>query len=257
MGTNFLNWAWHTQHVQTEVTNNEYLSSEQTLLLAGPPRLSHLTTGTAGTAATELAQISDHSNQLFPIGMVSNFGMPQGRNIRDLFEIGSARRYLIPEKIQNSIRMARVKYYGPSLLRVLYAYYPTSRLPGSGAFAAALRDSDVDALNLILPAASGDGVPGYGDPNADVVGENFGQAQDSIKNNRDFWINLQSIIFRQPIGLGLYMKTSADRPYGSVYLEELLVGSHTLGFDADQIVMQEAIDGKFDRLVPIKIASTS
>jgi len=254
MGTNFLNWSWSTQHVQTEVTNSEYLSGEHTLLMAGPPRLSQLPVGNNGVAADALNQISDGSNSLFPIGLVANFAMQQGRSIRDLFEIGSVRRYLIAEKIQSTVRLARVKFYGPSLLRVLYAYYPSSRLPGSGSFASALKDSDVDAQNLTLPTANGDGVPGYGDSNSDEVGANFGQAQDSGRNNRDFWINLQSVIFRQPLGLGLYFKANNNRPYGACYLEEMLLGSHTISIDADQIVMQEGVDGKFDRIVPIKIA---
>lgn len=255
MGTNFMNWSWSTQHVQTEVTNSEYLSGEHTLLMAGPPRLSQLPTGNNGTAAATLSQISDGSNTLFPIGLMANFSLSQQRGIRPLFEIGSVRRYLVPEKVNSGLRMSRAKYYGPSLLRVLYAYYPHSRIPGSGAFASALKDSDVEAMNMTLPTALGDGVPGYGDETADEVGANFGQAQDTAKNNRDFWINLQSMVFRQPLGLGLYLKANNDRPYGACYLEECMLGSHTLSIDADQIIMQEAVDAAFDRVVPIKIAA--
>jgi hypothetical protein len=184
---------------------------------------------------------------------MANFAMAQNRGIRSVFEIGSVRRYMIAEKILNSLRLSRVKFYGPSLLRVLYAYYPKSKILGSGTFDSALTDEAVGSQNMILPAAEGDGVPGYGDNASQPVGGNFG-APDSTRNNRDFWINLQSVVFRQPLGLGLYFKASNNRPYGACYLEEAMLGSHALNVDAEAIVMQEAVDAQFDRVVPIKLA---
>lgn len=255
MATNFLNWSWPTQHVQTEVTNSEYLSGEHTLLMAGPPRLSQLKAGNNGAAAATLQQIDDGSNALFPIGLMANFRMSQDRNLRSIFEIGSARRYIVPEKLISSVQMARIKYFGPSLLRVLYAYYPTARLNfATGKFAAAIDQNDSNAGILQnLPEISGADAPGYGDPNADVVGANFGAATDNPQNNRDFWINMASTIFRQPLGLGLYFKASNNRGYGAIYLEEMLLGNHALNIDAEAIIMMETVAGAFDRIMPIQL----
>jgi hypothetical protein len=169
-----------------------------------------------------------------------------------VFEIGSVRRYIIAEKLFNSIRMARVKFYGPSLLRVLYAYYPQELVPGNGRFVSQMPDAVANRRGL--PAAVGAMAPGYGDANTEDVGASFGQEdQDSPNNNRDFWINLQSIVFRQPLGMGMYFKASNNRGYGAMYLEDMMLGGHMLSMDSDQIVMQEMVDAQFDRMVPIKL----
>ena len=77
-----LNMDCANQHVQNEVVSGENVSSEQTLILAGPSRLEMLTSqGNANFLAS--------SNSLIPIGLLTGFEMSQVRNISRLYEICS------------------------------------------------------------------------------------------------------------------------------------------------------------------------
>lgn len=259
MATNFIDWAWASEHVQTEVVNGEYLSSETALVLAGPPRLSQVNTASnfsvsAGLGAQTLNDISDTATILFPLGLIADFTLQQARNIRPVFEIGSVRRYLIPEKISTSLRVSRVKFFGPSLLRVLYAYYPNELLGGtSGPFATAL---PAGAPGINVPSVDAGEEPGYGRLDSIPVGQNFGVSPDEAddpRNNRDWWINLQSVVFRQPLGLCLYLKSSQDQGYGAAYMEECYISRHGFSVNSEQVMIMEAADIELDRIRPIRL----
>jgi len=259
MGTNFTDWSWSSEHVQTEIVNGEYLSSETALLLAGPPRLSQVNAASTFAAnnqqaANNLNDISDNTTILFPLGLLADATLQQGRNIRPVFEIGSVRRYLIPEKVSTSLRVSRVKFYGPSLLRVLYAYYPNELLGGtSGTFATALPAS---APGLNVPEIGSGEEPGFGRVDALPVGANFGVSPEEAndpRNNRDWWVNLQSVVFRQPLGLCMYLKASTDQGYGAAYMEDCYVGRHGFSVNAEQVMMMEAVDIELDRIRPIRL----
>jgi len=260
MATNFVDWSWSSEHVQTEIVNGEYLSSETALILAGPPRLSQVNANASlpglGAAANTLNDIAATSTILFPLGLLSDFTLQQGRNIRPVWEIGSVRRYLIPEKISTSLRISRVKFFGPSLLRVLYAYYPKELLAETGGrFATALRP---ETRGLNVPQVSSGSEPGYGDPNSLPVGLNFGVSPDEAddpRNNRDWWVNLQSIVFRQPLGLCLYMKSSRDDGYGAAYMEDCYIGRHGFSISSEQVMIMEAVDMELDRIRPIRLST--
>jgi len=243
MPTDFTKWRWSSEHVQTEIVNGEYLSSESALILAGPPRLDQVNANAIvgfGESQPDIQSVAGTTTILFPVGLLTDFVVAQQRQIQSVFEIGSTRRYLIPEKITSSLRVSRVKFFGPSLLRVLYAYYPTSLLNGeSGEFV-----TSVNALKDSLPNVT-KGRPGYGNQNdAD---------RKDLNKNRDWWINLQSVVFRQPLGLCMYLKASNDEPYGSAYLEECLIQRHTFSMSSDRVMMMEGVDIEFDRIAPIQL----
>lgn len=241
MPTDFTQWRWSSEHVQTEIVNGEYLSSESALILAGPPRLDQVNVNSIegfGEGAPTADDIADTTSILFPVGLLTDFVTAQQRAIQSVFEIGSSRRYLIPEKITSNLRVSRVKFFGPSLLRVLYAYYPTALLNGeSGALPTA-----VDGLADSLPSVTR-GRPGYGNQNN----------TNDLNRNRDLWNNLQSVVFRQPLGLCIYFKASNDEPYGASYLEDCLIGRHTFTMSSDRVMMMEGVDIEFDRVAPIQL----
>ena len=243
MATDFTQWRWSSEHVQTEIVNGEYLSSESALILAGPPRLELVNANSLGAVGAEVPSIADTSTTntvLFPIGLLTDFVTAQQRAIQSVFEIGSTRRYLIPEKITSNLRISRVKFFGPSLLRVLYAYYPTTLLAKeSGTLPTAVK-----ALADKLPSVT-KGRPGYGNTKVGEI--------DDLNFNRDWWINLQSVVFRQPLGLCIYLKASNDEPYGAAYLEECLIGRHTFTMSSDRVMMMEGVDIEFDRIAPIQL----
>ena len=234
-----LNWQWQNSHVQTEVQNGEYVSSESCLLLAGPSELSMLTSANS-------AGLVGSSNSLIPIGIVQNFSLTQNRQLTKLFEIGSKRSYFVPGRLIANFTMSRIVFYGPSLLRLVYALAPSTLVDDLGS-----------PLN-IDPDSNGQGVAEVGDYSAlfpERIVNKPGYGGCLHEENRDFWINLTSEIFNVPMGLCMIFKDSRDRPYGACYLESAYIESHQIGVDSNQIVIAEAISGQMDRVEAVQLAT--
>jgi hypothetical protein len=70
-------------------------------------------------------------------------------------------------------------------------------------------------------------------------------------------MNLQSDMFRQPVGLLVYMKDSNDAVLGAFYMEQAFVQSHNCGFDSAGIVIQEGVSIQCERIIPIALSSVS
>jgi len=245
-------WNWASQHVQTEIKNGRYVSAESALVLAGPPRIDMLEgidpgVETLGASSVALGQERENNAELFGIGLMSDFNVTQNHPLRRLFEIGSKRSYFIVGRTFTRFQMGRVKFYGPSLLRVLYAYYPLDRI---------LHDAAASALYLYSPRADwGEDnpaqikaydAPGYGDDRSkDATG----------KSNRDFWINFQSQIFSQPLGICVLLRTADDYNYGAFYMQNTYLENHTFNINSDQVMMAEAVTGESDNIRPIQLLS--
>jgi hypothetical protein len=101
--SSYVNWSWASEHVQNEITNGEYVSSESTLVLAGPSRLSML----SGSLES-----SSSSNSLIPLGLIQNVGITQQRQLNRLFEIGSKRAYFVPGRLFSNFTIGRILFYG-------------------------------------------------------------------------------------------------------------------------------------------------
>ncbi len=199
-----------------------FLSAEETYLAAGPPRLAQI-----GGAISAAGQLSTGTDQFaMRIGHIQSLSIGQSMSLNRFWEIGSMRSYFIPGKVVGNLSLGRVMYHGPSLLRVLYAYYqdliPPTIIPSVFPNGAKL----VNPHNVIIP-------PGY----------------------ENIFLNLASDMFRQPIGLLLYMRDTNDQTLGAVYFEQCFVPSHNTGTDAQGIVWQESVQLQYERAVPIAVSS--
>ena len=240
--SSFLNWRFANENVQTELTVGENVSSESTLILAGPSRLSMLSdTGDGGFLAS--------SNSLIPLGILQNFSMVQNQPVNRIFEVGSKRPYLVPGRSVANFNIARILFYGPSLIRLLYALAP-ERLVGS--FGTPLNvdpDSsgqgvaELPAYDALFPQGDLSGIPGYGG--------------NDNENNRDFYINLTSELFSVPFGMCVLFKSAQDQPYGATYLEDCYIESHQVGIDSNSVVMVETVSGQFSSNRPVNLSSQS
>lgn len=237
--TSFLDWNWASEHVQVELVNGEYVSAESTLILAGPPRLKWL---------TNKGDLSNAKGELYPIGLMQNIQVAQNRQVARLFEIGSKRSYFVPGRLFANFQMNRILFYGPSLLRLLYAVAPIDRGGDYGepfnfaAEGATPARSDVVSTNDTYAALFPQQIqlpPGRGGrPNGD---------------NRDFWTNLASEFFNIPFGMALLFKDARQRPYGAFYMEDCMIEAHSLGVDSNNIVLAEGVNGQFDMIQPMKM----
>jgi len=241
--TDHTNWNFNNYHVQSELTSGEFMSSDSLLVAAGPPQLDMIAQDldADGTAA------EIDSGLVFPIGVLEQFSMGQSQQLQPVFEIGSSRAYFIPGKNVGTLQLGRVLFSGPSLLKVLYAYYKQDNPDLELNFMHKAKDAvvahsggyvipDPDRALLELPGVQNGLVaitdrPGYG----------------------DFFINLASDLFKQPIGLMVYVKNSLGQPFGAGYIENAYISSHQMNVNAGANILVEACSLQFDRIKPVNV----
>jgi len=196
------------------------------MIAAGPPRLAAM--GGATLVAGDIAD-SGGDEIALPIGMVQNMNLAHNRQFMRFWEIGSERSFFIPGRTVGNLTFSRVLYHGPSLLRMLYAYYRSTLA------------TTVDEVFANVGLRVG------GMPNPHSV-----QIPPGYEN---VFLNLASDLFNQPIGLLLFFRNSNEQTLGSLYLESCHVPSHTLATDAQGTVVQESAAIDFERAVPVAVSS--
>jgi hypothetical protein len=60
-------------------------------------------------------------------------------------------------------------------------------------------------------------------------------------------------MFRQPIGLLMYMRDTNDQTVAAAYFEQCFVPSTSMGFDGQGIVIQEQASIQYERMVPVAV----
>lgn len=228
--TSFSNWDFYNFHVQQELVGGQFVNAESTLVAAGPP----LATQTAGGGTT---------GGIYPIGLLESVGIQQSKQLQRIFEIGSSRSYFIPGRVIGSLTIGRTFYFGPSLLRVLYAYYNHSR-------------NSIEFGNL--PAGSTKNVASYDvlDPDAkllDVVDPTSLHELRRSPGEDYFFIDLASDLFNQPTGMAIYFKDANAVSVGAMYLENCYVQGHQMSISSGSVLVMEGVSMQYDRLVPIKV----
>jgi len=236
--TSLNNWDFHNHHVQSELLGGEFVSAESTLIAAGPPRLSDVTG--VDPAAAGGGGVVTSGDLVYPIGVLENVGISQSKQLQRLFEIGSSRSYFVPGRVIGSITLGRVLYHGPSLLKVLYAYYKQTQGPVTF----------LDQANQLLQ-------DGTRNPNATLLDLPSVQSQlHRVQSNPgydDLWLNLGSDIFNQPTGMCLYFRNQNDVTIGAVYLEECYVQGHKMSVSSGSVLIMEGASLQFDVLRPIRM----
>ena len=228
--TNFSNWDFYNFHVQQNLSAGQFVSAESTLVAAGPPQVSQTTGG--GT-----------TGGIYPIGLLESVGIQQSKQLQRIFEIGSTRSYFIPGRAVGSISIGRTFYFGPSLLRVLYAYYKNDSNGIKIGTKNAGTQKVVDGMNVPDPEAA----------LLDVM-----RASDMHKLRRTpgedyFFIELASDLFAQPTGMAIYFKDANSVSVGAMYLEFCYVQGHQMSISSGSVLVMEGVSMQYDRIVPIKV----
>ena len=240
--TDHTNWNFNEHHVQAELTAGEFVSSDSLLVCAGPPTLDLISYGDQEV----------NGGVVFPIGVLEQFSLGQSQQLQPIFEIGSSRAYFIPGKNVGSLSLGRVLFSGPSLLKVLYAYYRQTAENLAFKFNHKDRDAIVSGSpgQYVIP-----------DPNRALLDLPDIQesliAIDEIPGYGDMFINLGSDLFKQPLGLMFYMKNSFKQPIGAGYIENCMISSHQLNVSAGANMLVEGCSIQFDRVVPVNVGISS
>jgi hypothetical protein len=199
------------------------MNAAYTVIAAGPPRLANV--GGPEFLGAALAAGSGSEDMLaYPIGVVQNFNLSHNMQVSRIFEIGSVRSYFIPGRVMGQIGLGRVLYHGPSLLRVLYAYY-----------------QDIIPPTMVDPVFSNIGAATVANPHDVIIPPGY----------ENIFLNLASDLFTQPIGLLMMMKDSNEDTLGAGYFESCYIPNHSITTDAMGTLIQETAAIQFERLVPV------
>ena len=230
--TDYSNWDFHNFHVQQELEGGQFVSAESTLIASGTPKVSQ--TSSAG-----------QTGGVYPIGLLESVGLQQSKQLQRIFEIGSIRSYFIPGRVIGSLSIGRTFYFGPSLLRVLYAYYNQPNNPNGIVFGSQAPGSTitVDGKEVLDPAAQ----------LLDVVDATSLHTLRKTPGEDYFFIDLASDLFNQPTGMAIYFKDANTTSVGAMYLETCHVQGHNMSISSGSVLIMEGVSMQFDRIVPIKI----
>lgn len=223
----FAQWNPLNHYVQGGMPDGRFVSGALTLVAAGPPRLAQM----GGSVQSAANAINDEAADIvFPIGITQNINMSQNKTFMRVWELGSERSYFIGGRTVGQLALSRVYYHGPSLLRVLYAYYRDERgrvqvpwvFPNLGA------TQMFNEHDVIVP-------PGY----------------------ENLFLNLASDLFNQPIGLLVYVRDSNLKTMGAIYLEACYIPNHTWATDAQGTIVQETVAIQYERIMPVNVSAVT
>lgn len=231
MTATLTNWRPYSQKIDNSsgLGEGRFASGAFTMIAAGPPRLASI--GGAGAVGAGLGTGVGAANFALPIGVVQNFNLAHNKNFARFWELGSERSYFIGGRTVAQAGFSRVLYHGPSLLRMMYAFYN-------------------DALPPTL-------VPTFGvNPlvSATVANQHNVKIPPGFEN---IYLNLASDLFSQPCGVLVYMKDSNETTIGAVYLEETYIPSHSIATDAQGVVIQEQVSLQPERVVPVAVPAVA
>ena len=223
--TTLSNWSPYGEYVQSGMVDGRFMNAAYTMVAAGPPRLANMGGRAAVGAALAAGSNNPAADQLaYPIGVLQNFSLSHNMQVSRFFELGSVRSYFVPGRVMGQMSMGRIMYHGPSLLRVLYAYYQDAVLP-----------TTVSTLMGGLAASTM--------PNPHNVKISPGY--------ENIFLNLASDLFTQPIGILLMLKDNNEDTMAATYLESCYIPNHTISTDAMGTIIQENVAVQFERAVPI------
>ena len=235
--TDFTTWDFYNKRVQQELTGGQFVSAESTLVAAGPPELQDANAGDPAAGGA-----------VYPIGLLETAGIQQSKQLQRIFEIGSSRSYFIPGRVIGSINLGRTFYFGPSLLRVLYAYY---RSEGDNPVGTNQTDQTIQLNDDNVTAA---------DP-LNALLKTFGT--DVLHQLRRspgpdyFFIDLASDLFSQPTGLAVFFKDQNDNSLGGLYLEQAYVQGHQMNISSGSVLIMEGASLQYDRIEGISLLDSS
>lgn len=220
-------WDSFNRNVQSGLTEGQFMAAQYTLIASGPPNLNFLQSAVANEAGG-----ANGASIVFPLGITQRFGLAHTRQHARVWEIGSERCYWISGRTVGQIALGRIVYHGPNLLRALYAYYQ-----------AAGSDEDIPSL---FPGMFADMA------NLNRNPKNTIRISPGYKN---IFLNLASDLFSQPVGLLLYLRDSNDESVFAAYAENCVIPTHSWGFDAGGVVIQENAQIQFERLTPVRLSN--
>jgi hypothetical protein len=196
---------------------NEHISTANVSVSFAPPKLTD----------------SNNSSNAITVGLIQDLTISQQRNIVKFFEYGNDEYQMVTGKPRINVSMNRILFDGPSILKYVgYAYQDTD-----------MKDHKQQ---------------GYYNNMMDNIGDHVGKKKTNDPNmpgSADFWMNLTSELFDNPIGIFINIKQRLPNghlhDYGGVFLENCLISSHNLQLSAQNRILTENIQMEVGRPIPL------
>jgi hypothetical protein len=224
---------WKDKNVQDLNSTYDFVSSESTLLVSGPPE--YTTPAAAGQAVG--ADIPDDA--LIPVGLVQNASIAQNKQIQQLNEVGSRQMFTIPGRTYAQANIARILFDGPSLLFAISTYYNSE-------------NTDELYIPNVAKGSAGDPTKEYPANTNDING--YTVINQETAEIGAFWGNLGSSVFNKPLGLGFIFLDTESEFYGGIYLEKCYIASYNIGISAQQTILLENVAIRATRVRPVKLS---
>jgi hypothetical protein len=229
MADSVVGWNFQDKYVQSNIDpGGAFIRGASVLLAAGPPTL-EIATSTNNLANTVFNGKTDINGTAFsfahPIGLVDNVSIGQNKNLQQIFEIGSDRRYFIPGRTINQMSLQRVLFDGPSLMKVMYSYY-------------------------IRPDKT------HNNPNTAFLTGSKDQIPAPVRNQPGFdqtFLNLASELFNRPVGLLMLMNNSKNQSVAAAYFEYVFFRAHQFNISSSSTLIAESIQADYDKMVPLNM----
>lgn len=167
----------------------------------------------------------DFATQVFPLGVIEQVSVSQQKSVQPVRELGSRRSYIIGGYSTGQLQLSKVMFAQSSLMVLM----TTANGDNEGI------DNELAAFPPSPFASQAD------------VGRIFAQ--------RNFGINMQSERLDRCIGVLFYMLDQRNLPYGSFYVEELMIQSHGFQAAAQAVAISEQVSAMFDRAVPVQVVA--
>jgi hypothetical protein len=214
-------WNFFENHVQKGLPHGQFLSGRATVIGAGPPNL--LAFGGGGNDVQD--------DVVYLIGLTQNMSIAQQSQVQRIFEVGSIRQYFITGHNITNMQVNRILYHGPNLLRAFYAYY-SSNVSGTA-------DTPF-SMDALIAKFKGQMPLGVNNHTVQVA-----------PGEQNFFINMTSDLFSQPIGLLLMLRDQDELTYGLAYAENCYIDNYVMATDANSILLSENANIQCERILPI------
>lgn len=168
------------------------------------------------------------SRKATTVGLIQNLSLNQQRQVLKFFEYGNEEYQMVAGKPRHTLSINRALFDGPSLLKYIGYAYSENDHRGSPLFYRELM-SDL----------------GYTD----------GSLLSEVPGTSDFWVNLASDLFENPIGIFINIKQKMPNgrkvDYGGVFLENCIVNNHSITFDSNRRLLVEQMTMEVGRPIPL------
>lgn len=227
----YSDWDFKEKNVEfSDFDSDKVISAESTMIAAGRPTLAP--TGSRWTVPT--AKVFD----VYPMGVIENFGITMGNQLQRIFEIGSAKSLILPGRLVGTATLARLMYDKRTLMRVMYAAY-----------------------NVILGGSVQDNLTQTdhtGVTQSTMSAEALGDVNITSPPGYDhFFLNMDTDLLRYPIGLAVYFKHKDRTDAGAIYLENCYLGGLQLTINAGTDLLAEGANVQFTEMRPIDLLAST